>query len=277
MLSYKLGVIFFVLIILIFIFCTIFLNTMSCSENFNNPTNEKIQNLMQNLQLVDKFEKKELKFENIDNPSKEIVKFQTFYEPSIFPELSNVNYEIVKDEILNYLNSKKNNWLDWPEYDLWKNKNTSSSWTVLPLMSFGKWSKKYTDLFPKTTEQLKNINDLVTAGFSKLGPETTLTLHKGWGNLSNNVLRCHLGLIVPDNKCKVYVLGNGNHEMTQKENKWVVFDDSLYHSASNTDSKKDRIILLLDIKRPEYIEKGTSDIQNSDELNKFVDEFNKNL
>ena len=158
MLSYKMGVIFFVLIILIFIFCTIFLNKISCNENFNNLNNDKIQNLMQNLQLVDKFEKKELKFENIDNPSKEIVKYQTFYESSIFPELSNINYEIVKDEILNYLNSKNNNWLDWPEYDLWKNKNISSSWTVLPLMSFGKWSKKYTDLFPKTTEQLKNIN-----------------------------------------------------------------------------------------------------------------------
>lgn len=279
MLSYKISVIFFVLIIIIFIICTIFLSKLSSNENFNSiSTEERIdENLKSNLQLVEKFKKNQLKFNTIDNPSKVIIKNQTFYDTTIFPNLSNINYNIVKNEFSDYLNKSNNNWIDWPEYNLWKNENSNSSWKVIPLMSFGKWSEKYTKLFPKTAEQLRTIKGLVTAGFSKLGPKTKLTLHKGWGNLSNNVLRCHLGLSVPDNKCKVYVLGISNDVMIQKEGKWIIFDDSLYHSASNDDDIKDRIILLLDIERPEHIEKGVSDIENSYELNNFVAEFNKNL
>jgi aspartyl/asparaginyl beta-hydroxylase (cupin superfamily) len=86
-----------------------------------------------------------------------------------------------------------------------------------------------------------------------------------------------LGLIVPTNKCKLYVLGNSNDEMIQEEGKWIVFDDSLYHSASNEDNNNDRIILLLDIKRPKYIEKGVSDCETSKELKNFVSLFNDKL
>ena len=72
-------------------------------------------------------------------------------------------------------------------------------------------------------------------------------------------------------------MGISNDSMYQEESKWIIFDDSLYHSASNEDNSKDRIILLVDIERPSYIEKGISDIDNSLELNNFIDEFNKNL
>lgn len=267
MFSNKINIVVFIFII--FIICTLFF-----FQNRQNLDSFK-ENLINNLELVEKFDKKEIKFNLIVQPSEEIIKYKTFYNVSIFPELSNIKYDVVKKELMDYLNQTNNKWIEWPEYNLWKNKNTFSSWKVLPLMAFSKWSTKNTKIFPKTTEQLKKINGLVSAGFSKLGPGTTLTLHKGWGNLSNNVLRCHLGLVVPENKCKVYVLGNVNDEMIQKEGKWIVFDDSLYHSASNEDDKNERIILLIDIKRPENISKGESDIENSEELNNFVAEFNK--
>jgi hypothetical protein len=290
MLSQKIIIIFFILIILTFIICTIFLpnlpkiSTSSSNEKFNELAEElpnKIQNnediLKYNLNIVDKFSKKEITFNTIENPNKNITKNQPFYDPSVFPKLSNINNDIVKEELLNYLQNSNDKWIEWPEYDLWKNNDSKASWKIIPLMSFGKWSSKNTKNFPNTTNQLKNIDGLISAGFSKLGPNTTLTLHKGWGNLSNNVLRCHLGLIIPTNKCKVFVMGNTNDEMIQKENKWIVFDDSLYHSASNDDDEKERIILLLDIKRPTHIPKGESDIDNSPELNNFINEFNKNL
>lgn len=291
MLSQKITIVFFILIIVIFFMSTIFFSKISSCEN-NNIENYNVEykdNILQkypetkeeilkfNLDSVDKFSKKEIHFNTLDKPNKNITKYQTFYDISTFPELSTIKYNIIKDELLNHLNDSTYNWTDWPEYDLWKNKNPNSSWKIIPLMAFGKWSSKNTNLFPKTTKELQNINGLMSAGFSKLGPNTTLTLHKGWGNLSNNVLRCHMGLVVPKNKCKVYVLGNSNDEMIQKEGKWLIFDDSLYHSASNDDNEKDRIILLLDIQRPDGIPKGESDIKNSDELNNFVEEFNKNL
>jgi len=272
MLSYKIGVIFFIFILIIFFIFTLII------PNLGNCDNDKLnESLRYNIDLVEKFKNKQLKFKTIENPKKELVSEQTFYDTSIFPDLENINYDIVKIELMNYLNNSNNGWIEWPEYDLWKKNEPKSSWKVLPLMAFSKWSIKYTNIFPKTTEQLKKVNGLVSAGFSKLGSGTTLALHKGWANLSNNVLRCHLGLVVPENKCKVFVLGNSNDEMIQKEGKWIIFDDSLYHSASNEDEKKDRIILLVDIKRPDFLPKGYSDIQDSDELNNFVAEFNKNL
>lgn len=285
MLSQKITVIFFILIILIFIICTIFMSKLGQSESFiTTEKSDEIslttieKNIKYNAELVNAFEKKQIKFNTLKKPSSTISKYQAFYDISIYPELANIDYSIIKDELLDYMNTpSNNNWMDWPEYDLWKSKNSSSSWKIIPLMSFNKWSDKNTKKFPKTTSQLKKIKGLVSAGFSKLGPNTTLALHKGWGNLSNNVLRCHLGLIVPKSKCKVFVIGTSNELMFQQEGKWIIFDDSLYHSASNETDSKDRIILLLDIERPPYIEKGISDVDNSPELNNFIDEFNKNL
>jgi beta-hydroxylase len=248
-------------------------------EQEETPLSIKEKNIQYNAKLVEKFAKKQLKFNILKKPNNTITKYQTFYDTSIYPDLTNIDYSIVKDELLNYLNQPDNNWIEWPEYDLWKNKNSSasSSWKIIPLMSFSKWSDKNTKKFPKTTEQVRKIKGLVSAGFSKLGPNTTLALHKGWGNLSNNILRCHLGLIVPESKCKVFVLGISDDIMYQEEGKWIIFDDSLFHSASNEDDSKERIILLLDIERPANIEKGISDVNNSTELNNFIDEFNKNL
>jgi hypothetical protein len=42
------------------------------------------------------------------------------------------------------------NWKEWPEFNLWKNKeNTQNSkWTVFPIKAFGKWSNKNIKLCP---------------------------------------------------------------------------------------------------------------------------------
>ena len=245
-------------------------------ENYSEIKSIQDKNLEKNLELVKQFDNKQIKFNKLYNANTSIIKYQTFFDVSIYPELKNINYLTIKNELTNYIQQQNKNWMEWPEYDLWKNKK-ASSWKIIPLMAFGKWSDKNTKNFPKTASQLKNIKGLVSAGFSKLGPNTTLKLHKGWGDLSNNVLRCHLGLIVPKLKCKIFVLGLSNDMMYQQEGKWIIFDDSLYHSASNEDELNDRIILLLDINRPKNVFKGESDIKNSLELNNFIDEFNKNL
>lgn len=277
MISQQFFIIFFFLIILIFIACTVSLSKLNKFEHFCELTNIQPENLKKNLELVIQFDKKELIFKKFDKANDLMLKYQTFYDVSIYPELKNIDSSIIKNELIDYIQKSNNNWIEWPEYDLWKNKNKNkTSWKIIPLMAFGKWSGPYTKKFPKTTSQLKNIKGLVTAGFSKLGPNTTLKLHKGWGDLSNNVLRCHLGLIVPKSKCKIFVIGSNNDMMYQKEGKWIIFDDSLYHSASNEDDSNDRIILLLDIYRPTNILKGESDIKNSSELNNFINEFNKN-
>jgi aspartyl/asparaginyl beta-hydroxylase (cupin superfamily) len=242
---------------------------------FYKTDNSQSDILKSNLQLVEKFSKNELTFNIIKKPNTNIVNFQSFYDISVFPQLQKINYKIIKNEFFDYQQKSNNDWIDWAELDLWKN-NKNSSWKIIPLMAFGNWSPKNKTIFPETVKQLEKINGLVSAGFSKLGSNTTLALHKGWGNLSNNVLRCHLGISVPVNKCSIFVIGNSYDKMIQKEGKWIIFDDSLYHSASNEDEKIDRIVLILDIKRPEHIPFGISDVKESDELLKFLTEFNKN-
>ena len=229
-------------------------------------------------------------FQIITNPNINIQFQQEFYDKSIFPELDLINNSIIKKELIQYIHTI-NNWTEWPEHELWKNNNTNLnsnsnsntnsniSWTIIPLIAFGKLCEKNAKLFPNTLNQLKKIPNLITAGFSKLGPGTKLSYHKGWAKLSNNVLRCHLGLIVPENKCMIMVTRNNNYSnlsnikaMYQQENKWIIFDDSLYHSASNN-SESYRIVLILDIKRPTNIMTGTSNIEYSEELDNFMNEF----
>ncbi len=218
----------------------------------------------------------------IKKPDLEYKPQQEFYDNTIFPELDLINTSIIKEELNNYIN-KNNNWTEWPEYDLWKNNNSNNSnnfsWTVVPLIAFGKPCEKNINLFPNTIKQIEQIPSVITAGFSKLGPGTKLSYHKGWAKLSNNVLRCHLGLKVPKNKCKILVTKENDYPsltnikaMYQKENKWIIFDDSLYHSASN-DSDTDRIVMILDIIRPLHINLGTSNITFSEELDNFMNVF----
>jgi beta-hydroxylase len=222
------------------------------------------------------------KFDLIQNPNLIYSPQQEFYDKTIFPELNLINNKIIKEELNNYIN-KNNTWTEWPEYELWKNNNHNNqySWTVIPLIAFGKPCVKNINMFPQTMNQIKQIPNVITAGFSKLGPGTKLSYHKGWAKLSNNVLRCHLGLVVPKKKCKILVTKDNNYPnltnikaMYQKENKWIIFDDSLFHSASN-DSNQDRIVLILDIIRPPHIKLGTSDITYSEELDNFMNEFIK--
>jgi aspartyl/asparaginyl beta-hydroxylase (cupin superfamily) len=264
----NIFIIFFVIIILLIL-------TLNKNDNFQNKENIENDNLKKNLELVDLFDKKAIKFNKITKPEKKITKYQTFYDISVFPQLHNIDYKIIQNELYDFLNNNNNYWQEWYEKDLWVNTDKKTSWKIIPLMAFGNFSKFYIDKFPKTYSILKNINGLVSAGFSNLGPNTTLKLHKGWGDLSNNVLRCHLGLKVSKSDCKVFVIGSSCDMMIQKEGKWIIFDDSLYHSASNENNEKERIILLIDIKRPLHIYKGESDVEKSPELLDFIKIFNE--
>ena len=193
---------------------------------------------------------------------------QEFYDyKKVFPflEILKDNRKIIRDETDKIA---KKNWNEWPEQELWdKNK---MEWTVFPFYGFNKWASRNCEKWPKIYEILKKIPNLQTALLSRFKPNTNLTPHRGWAKLSNNVLRCHYGIMVPEN-CIVSV----NSRIEQiKENEITVFDDSKTHSACNY-SNKDRIVLILDITRPSYIKPGDSNVNYSLELNNFVNELTK--
>jgi len=194
---------------------------------------------------------------------------KSYYMTSnIYPELieleENDRFNAIVQEMKNVSPST---WTEWPEEQLWKDTN-ENKWTVFPLYGFGKWSKN-TSRCPITTSFLKDLGpNLQTAGFSLLEPGVELTKHRGWADLSNNVLRSHLLLTEhPENTCQLWVNGRTHSHQYQK---WITFDDSLMHSAKNKD-KNDRVVLLIDMVRPDHISRGTSTVPHSPELDSFVD------
>ena len=64
---------------------------------------------------------------------------------------------------------------------------------------------------------------------------------------SNSRIRSHLGLIVPNEDCKLRVF---NETLEWQEGKIIVFDDSFEHEIWNNDSN-DLLILIIDFWHPD--------------------------
>jgi aspartyl/asparaginyl beta-hydroxylase (cupin superfamily) len=132
------------------------------------------------------------------------------------------------------------------------------------------WIKSTCDHCPFTTSLLKEIPNVRTALFSRLGAGTKLGLHTGWEDLANYVLRCHLALRVPSaGSCGLYVSGEVRLHV---QDEIIVFDDSKTHKAFN-ESCEDRIVLIVDILRPDYIPKGIAKGGHTKELDSFISQF----
>lgn len=217
------------------------------------------------------------KYEQINKSNKSNKKNKLFYsineiEPKL-NQMDKIKNEILKETILVY---KNNLWTEWPEKDLYNNNQSEpDGWKIFPFYAFGVWVQSNCDKCPKITEFIKSIPGLKLATLSKLKAGTKLNEHEGWASHSNYVIRCHYGLIVPDNLCYIYVRDNktGNSEKKyHKKFDWIVFDDSKTHYAHNQ-SDRDRIVLIVDVARPNDIEIGKSEIGDSKELIEIINYF----
>ena len=169
------------------------------------------------------------------------------------------------------------NWQYWPEKALYDGP-PHSDWKIFPFyadLAGGVWAEDNCQKTPTLTAFIKSLPGLKLATLSKLSPGMKLKPHRGWGNHSNYVLRCHYGLIVPccspqrEKSCYIKVNDNiqyhGNDE-------WMVFDDSETHMAENR-SDQDRLVLIIDLERPVHIPPGTSEVGDTKELNEIVEYF----
>ena len=159
-----------------------------------------------------------------------------FFDNSQFPftELLEKNWKDIYEELMRL---KDGQFLDWPEKHLY-----SDGWSVFGLYSFGIKMDKNCAICPKTTALLEQIPGLMTGGFSHMKPGTHIAPHSG---APEGVLRCHLGLIVPEN-CAIRV---GGEVRGWAQGKTMVFDDTFEHEAWNK-SEESRVILLLDFESP---------------------------
>lgn len=253
---YNIYIIFSLFFIFIIISYTLFkINT--CKVSFGNS---KFYN--DNSTCTHKYKYKN-ENENVYNNDGSITDYPMFNQcyfdyNKYYPELNiiNENRKIILEELHSILN--KDIWHSWINGQL----------SVVPLYFFGKWSTKSLEVCPETCKIIKNIKNIKTVAFSKLSKKSQIQPHIGWGDLANNILRCHYGLIVPpENGCVC-----DNWVIMHKNDNWLVFDDSKMHSSFNH-SDEDRYILIIDMERPDNVPKGTSKVAYKQEVLNFIHSF----
>jgi hypothetical protein len=188
-------------------------------------------------------------------------KYECYFDIyKLYPELTiiNKNHNIILEELNGIKDKDPKLWHYWIENEL----------KVFPFYFFGKWASIAKRLCPQTFSILQKIPKLKTAAFSCLEPNKQIQPHKGWADLANYVLRCHYGLIVPEN-CGCVC---DNFVVYHKNRNWLVFDDSKMHSSFNY-STKNRIIFIIDMERPYNIPIGTSKVAYKTELMDFIKSF----
>lgn len=197
-------------------------------------------------------------------------KYDFFEVQDIFPELQKIHdlRTSILQEVDLILN-EKSNWEYWPEKELYDGVE-KSSWKIFPFFAFGEYASRNCEKAPVLTQFIKNIPNVKLATLSKLSPGMKLKPHRGWGSHSNHVIRCHYGIIVPENACYIDV---NNKRKFHKNDEWIVFDDSEEHFAENMSKNEDRIVLIVDIERPKHIQKGTSDGSETKELQNIINYY----
>src|SRR6476661_6168911 len=98
---------------------------------------------------------------------------------------------------------------------------------------------------PETGKLLDSIPGLALAFFSVLAPGMHIKTHRG---SYKGVIRCHLGLIVPEPRTDVR-MRVGDKMTYWEEGKCVIFDDTHKHEVWN-DTDGIRVVLLFDVFRP---------------------------
>ena len=119
------------------------------------------------------------------------------------------------------------------------------NWKTFGLYIYGNRIEANCALCPKTAALISAIPHMRTAMFSILQPRYHIVPHKG---PTRAMVRVHLGLIVPEERDKVWIRV-ADQKMHWEEGKVILFDDSLEHEVRN-DSDEWRDVLFLDVDRP---------------------------
>ncbi len=156
-----------------------------------------------------------------------------FYDIKNFPftQTLEANWQTIRDE---YKTIDPDHLLEAPWEDIY-----NQSWEIYTLFAKKRKFKLHCSHVPQTTTLIESIPNLYNASFSALGPGAQITPHVGY---TDDVLRCHLGLIVPDG-CAIRV---GDQTRAWKEGECMIFDDMIEHEAWNK-SNQLRVVLIIDI------------------------------
>lgn len=150
-----------------------------------------------------------------------------------------LNYLSIRDELDVFL--KENSIKIDSKYSFYTNNN---GWNTVPLVFFTIKIKNFMDYFPRTSEFLNEIPELIGAEFSILKPNTIIKPHIGYSKV---IMRTHLGLKIPQ--------GDLGFKCLKESRSWMngntfSFNDGEIHEAWNK-STEERWILMVDTPIPE--------------------------
>ncbi|HEX9794802.1 MAG TPA: aspartyl/asparaginyl beta-hydroxylase domain-containing protein [Planctomycetota bacterium] len=159
-----------------------------------------------------------------------------FYSNDRFPwtRVLEDNWPVIREEVARL---EPEAFIPWPNQKMYTNE-----WSLFGFYGFGRRFDLMCEACPRTAEIVARIPGMTTAVLSAMGPGTHLPPHVG---STKAVLRCHLGVMVPDG-CRIRV---GNEVLAWEDGKAMVFDDTYEHEVWN-DSDRRRVNLILDFWKP---------------------------
>ena len=168
-----------------------------------------------------------------------------FYDPSDFSFLDPLvsSFAAIRQELLDLIEmGPEDQWMNtFPHY---VKSEKYKAWKVFSFIFFNMKLPRNARICPKTAALIYSIPEILSCDYSYLNEHTHVQPHKGYSRM---VLRCHLPLIVPDEKlCGLRV---GDQIRHWKEGELMIFDDSFEHEAWNKTDKK-RVVLMFDIPNP---------------------------
>lgn len=170
-----------------------------------------------------------------------------FYEESDFSWTETIKAELpqIKEEIINLVKKEREN------LPLYFNRSLTEKGTRWKTFSFAFWNlqfRKNQKRCPYTVSILKKIPGIVSCSISVLEPGSRIKPHRGD---TNAIIRCHVPITIPGS------LPESGFKVAGETREWkdghlLLFNDSAEHEAWNL-SSSERIILILDMIRPEFI------------------------
>ena len=162
-----------------------------------------------------------------------------FYDPAVFPfvRILEESWQVVHREMAAL---REGDFMAWPERSIY-----GEGWRTFGLYAFGQKQRRGCALCPRTARLVRRIPGMTMAGFSRLAAGAHITPHQGYERYAGYVLRCHLGLEVPEG-CELRV---GDEIRAWAPGRCLVFDDSYEHEAWNRGTGI-RTVLLIDFRNP---------------------------
>lgn len=179
----------------------------------------------------------------------------------LYPQLRilNENFEKILNEIQENLSQE---FIDtW--FPIFDNKID-----MIPLYFYGVWNQKIYKRFPLLTTFLSKIPNILTVVLSILKPNCQITPHSGGKEISSRLLRCHLGIEIPE-QCGFIC---ENYIQMHKNNEWITFEDALKHNVFNFSDKR-RVVIIIDMIRPKFIQTIDSGVSYLKELLHILPKF----